>query len=137
MVLDGDLTEELRHIAFNFRSVMTGVNTAPPRWQTCLSNIVIQPPDIESVGFWATLRPSWGFAAAHEYILENFDEGSKAQADSMVNDLRSVFKELVEETKWMDSESKVKAEEKADLMLQQIGYPDWLVEVEKVDAFYW
>lgn len=120
MVLDGDLTEELRDIAFNFRAVMTGVNTASPRWQTCLS---------KAVG-------AWGFAAAHEYVLSNFDEGAKAQADSMVENLRSAFKELVEETDWMDSETQVKAEEKADLMLQLIGYPDWLVEVEKVDAYY-
>eukprot|EP00092_Neocalanus_flemingeri_P034170 GFUD01037162.1.p1 GENE.GFUD01037162.1~~GFUD01037162.1.p1 ORF type:complete len:770 (-),score=219.06 GFUD01037162.1:48-2252(-) len=120
MTLDGDLTEELRDIAFNFRAVMTGVNTATPRSNTCLAKSV----------------SAWGFAAAHEYVLSNFDEATKAQADSMVEDLRSAFKELVEETDWMDSETQVKAEEKADLMLQLIGYPDWLVDVEKVDGYY-
>ena len=120
MSLDGDLTQELRDIAFNFKSVMTGVATAPPRWNTCLS---------KAVG-------AWGFAAAHEYVLANFAEEAKAQADSMVEDLRSAFKELVEEAEWMDAETQVKAQEKADLMLQLIGYPDWLVEEEKVDGYY-
>merc|ERR1712168_1657734 len=79
---------------------------------------------------------AFGFAAAHEYIKANFDEGSKDQADAMVEDLRSAFKELVEETDWMDEATQEKAMTKADLMLQLIGYPDWLPDVEKVDSYY-
>jgi len=120
MMLDGDLTQELRDIAFNYRAVMTGVNTASPRWSTCLS---------KAVG-------AWGFAAAHEYVLANFDEAAKGQADGMVEDLRSAFKELVEEAVWMDGETQEKAKEKADMMLQLIGYPDWLVDAAKVDEYY-
>jgi len=115
-----DFTQELRDIAFNYQTVMTGVNTASPRWQTCVS---------EAVG-------GWGFAAAHEYVLANFDESAKAQADSMVEDLRASFKELVEETDWMDQETQAKAQEKADMMLQLIGYPDWLVDPKKVDEYF-
>merc|ERR1712123_265341 len=91
MSLAGDLTQEMRNIAFNYRAVMTGVDTASPRWSTCLS---------KAVG-------AWGFAAAHEYVLSNFDEAAKGQADSMVEDLRSAFKELVEETDWMVDSAKV------------------------------
>lgn len=120
MMLDGDLTQEMRDIAFNYRAVMTGVNTASPRWNTCLS---------KAVG-------AWGFAAAHEYVLANFDEAAKGQADGMVEDLRSAFKELVEEADWMDGETQEKAKEKADLMLQLIGYPDWLLDPAKVDEYY-
>jgi len=120
MSLAGDLTQEMRDIAFNYRAVMTGVDTASPRWSTCLS---------KAVG-------AWGFAAAHEYVLSNFDEAAKGQADSMVEDLRSAFKELVEETDWMDGETQEKAKEKADMMLQLIGYPDWLVDSAKVDEYF-
>lgn len=120
MSLAGDLTQEIRDIAFNYRAVLTGVDTAPPRWSTCLS---------KAVG-------AWGFAAAHEYVLSNFDEAAKGQADSMVEDLRAAFKELVEETDWMDSETQEKAKEKADMMLQLIGYPDWLVDTEQVDEYF-
>jgi len=120
MGLAGDLTQEMRDIAFNYRAVLTGVNTPSPRWSTCLS---------KAVG-------AWGFAAAHEYVLANFDEAAKGQADSMVEDLRSAFKELVEETDWMDSETQDKAKAKADMMLQLIGYPDWLVDTDQVDEYF-
>jgi len=120
MTLSADLTQEMRDIAFAYTSVLSGVTSPPPRWQTCVS---------KSVG-------AFGFAAAHEYIKENFEESAKAQADGMVEDLRSAFKELVEETDWMDEETQVKAMTKADLMLQLIGYPDWLPDPEKVDGYY-
>jgi len=118
--LAGDLTEEMRDLAFQYQAALTGVSSAPPRWQTCLS---------KSVG-------AWGFAAAHEYVLTNFDESAKAQADAMVEGLRAAFKELVEETDWMDGETQVSAKEKADQMLQLIGYPDWLLDPAAVDALY-
>merc|ERR1712106_350228 len=122
MSLAGDLTQEMRDIAFNYRAVMTGVDTASPRWSTCLS---------KAVG-------AWGFAAAHEYVLSNFDEAAKGQADSMVEDLRSAFKELVEETDWMDGETQEKAKAKADLIsLRMAPHRDiWLMHPAIVNAWY-
>ena len=54
----------------------------------------------------------------------------------MVEQLRAAFKELVSEAEWMDAETKVKAQEKADMMLQLIGYPDWLLDNAEVDKYY-
>jgi len=54
----------------------------------------------------------------------------------MVENLRAAFKELVTETDWMDAETQVKAQEKADMMLQLIGYPDWLKDNDAVDQYY-
>ena len=42
----------------------------------------------------------------------------------------------VGETDWMDADTQVKAGEKADQMLQLIGYPDWLPDSAKVDEYY-
>ena len=36
----------------------------------------------------------------------------------------------------MDADTQVKAGEKADQMLQLIGYPDWLPDSAKVDEYY-
>ena len=131
MLLSSDLTQEMRDIEYNYRAVLTGVNKASPRWSTCLTKAV-GPPPVTTI----TKPTGWGFAAAHEYVLSYFDVASKGQADRMVEDLRTAFKELVEETEWMDSETKEKAQEKADSMLQLIGYPDWLLDTAKVDQYY-
>jgi len=120
MQVNGELTKELRDIAFKFSSAMTGVTESPARWMTCTAKAV----------------NAFGFAAAHEYIKANFAEESKAQADAMVENLRSAFKELVSETDWMDSATQAKAAEKADQMLQLIGYPDWLTDASQVDGYY-
>ena len=131
MLLSSDLTQEMRDIAYNYRAVLTGVNKASPRWSTCLTKAV-GPPPVTTLA-----KPTvWGFAAAHEYVRSYFDEASKEQADRMVDGLRTAFKELVEETEWMDSETQEKAKEKADLMLQFIGYPDWLMDNAQVDEYY-
>ena len=55
----------------------------------------------------------------------------------MVEDLRAAFKELVTETDWMDADTQVKAQQKADMMLQLIGYPDWLLDNDRVDQYFW
>jgi len=120
MQVNGELTKELRDIAFKFSSAMTGVTEAPARWMTCTAKAV----------------NAFGFAAAHEYIKANFAEESKADADAMVENLRSAFKELVSETDWMDAATQAKAAEKADQMLQLIGYPDWLTDPTEVDSYY-
>jgi len=120
MPLNGEMTEELRDIAFKFSSAMTGVTEKAARWMTCTAKAV----------------NAFGFAAAHEYVKANFAEESKAQADAMVEDLRAAFKELVSESEWMDAATQERAAKKADQMLQLIGYPDWLTDPSKVDEYY-
>ena len=121
MSFAGDLTQEMRDAAWKYQSTTSGIEIQAPRWQTCLSKSV----------------NAFGFAAAHEYVIANFDDSAKSQADAMVENLRAAFKELVEETDWMDAETQVKAQEKADQMLQLIGYPDWLLDNSEVDKYYW
>ena len=62
-----DLTQEMRDIAWKYQSSTSGVEQPPPRWQTCLS---------KSVG-------AFGFAAAHEYVIANFEESAKEQVRMM------------------------------------------------------
>ena len=59
----GDLTQEMRDIAWQYQSSTSGVATQAPRWQTCLSKSV----------------NAFGFAAAHEYVIANFEESAKAE----------------------------------------------------------
>ena len=77
MSFAGDLTQELRDIAWKYQSATSGVDTPSPRWQTCLSKSV----------------NAFGFAAAHEYVLANFEESAKAQADAMVENLRACHRD--------------------------------------------
>jgi len=120
MKIASETNQAMRDAAFKYNSVMTGVTSAPERWQTCTA---------KATGLW-------GFAAAHEYIMRYFDSSAKAETEAMVEDLRSAFKELVGETDWMDSETQKQAMNKADQMLQLMAYPDWLTHEEDLDNYY-
>lgn len=115
--------KELGDIQFKFASTLYGTTQAPPRWSVCVSNS-------------ASDYNGFGFAVAHEYIKENFNEQAKQEADEMVTNLRTAFKELVGESLWMDLETQGKAKEKVDLMLQLLGYPEWVASEQGIDEFY-
>lgn len=62
MSFAGDLTQALRDAAWKYQSATSGIEIQAPRWQSCLSKSV----------------NAFGFAAAHEYVLTNFEESAKA-----------------------------------------------------------
>lgn len=46
------------------------------------------------------------------------------------------FRGLLEETTWIDSETKMLAEEKLDAMTLRIGYPDFILNPEQLNDRY-
>ena len=76
MSFAADLNQEMRDIAWKYQQATSGVEVQAPRWQTCLSKSV----------------NAFGFAAAHEYVIANFEESAKEAADAMVENLRAAFK---------------------------------------------
>lgn len=54
----------------------------------------------------------------------------------MVADIRAEFVKILQKTDWMDKVTKQNALEKASSMKAYIGYPDELLEEEKVEKFY-
>jgi len=115
--------QELQDIKFAFDSVLSGQASATPRWSTCVAEVAS-----ESSGF--------AYAVGQVYINEYFDDATKAKANLLVNDIRSAFVDLLDESVWMDTETQVLAKEKAELIVQLVGYPDWLPDNVELDNFY-
>lgn len=44
----------------------------------------------------------------------------------MIANIRNAFIDIVSQTTWMDSDSKMKAIEKAKAISEKIGYPDYI-----------
>jgi len=44
----------------------------------------------------------------------------------MIQDIQNAFDSLVDESDWMDDETKTLAREKAAAMKQFLAYPDWI-----------
>lgn len=54
----------------------------------------------------------------------------------MIQSIRDAFNELLNENHWMDDQTRIVAKEKADAMLEQIGYPDFLMDPEELEKEY-
>lgn len=70
------------------------------------------------------------------FVREKFDGESKQQAEEIFNEIRKAFKENLKNLSWMDEETKAMAEEKADLISGMFGFPDYILDPEKLDDKY-
>ena len=123
------LTPEARKISQKFYKLITGVKVNKPRWRTCL----------EEVGFDTGAGGKFAVAVSSmyaRYVYNTVGEGSKKEVLDMTDYVRKAFDMLLDELKWMDSETKKKAKKKLTNMKQFMAYPDESLDKDKVDGFY-
>lgn len=77
-----------------------------------------------------------GFAVGAMFVREVFHGDSKPQAEEMINEIRSAFKENLRQLSWMDKETKTLAEEKADAISDMIGFPSYILVPAQLDEKY-
>jgi putative endopeptidase len=126
--LDGaaaSLSKDFRdaHFAF-YDKVLSGRKKPQERWRTMVE----------------TIDNGLGELLGQLYVERYFPPDAKQRMLSLVNNLKSVYKERIERLDWMSPQTKEKALEKLAKFTVKIGYPDkWKnyddVEISK-DAFY-
>lgn len=95
--------------AFHFQSgVLTGIQQAPPRWETC-ANYVDRD-----------LSDDLGQAYSAKY----FPPEAKRRMQALVENLRAALREQLQNSDWMQPETKNLAIAKLNALQVQIGYPD-------------
>ncbi|CAF3718768.1 unnamed protein product [Adineta steineri] len=105
-----NLPQHLRILRERFIRVIGGTTAEPPRTITC-GNFV---------------NGNMGFAVSKLYIKKYFDETARSESLEMINNIRSAFIGMVNQSTWMDMTSQSRAIEKALAIDQKIGYPDYL-----------
>ncbi|GMT15487.1 hypothetical protein PFISCL1PPCAC_6784 [Pristionchus fissidentatus] len=112
-----DRYEAVRH---ELNRVMSGQQMQSPRWKEC------------------TQVPSTFFplAAGALYVGEHFNKNDKLEAQAMIANIRKSFIEIVLTNDWMDQETKQIAIDKANAMVQLIGYPELITDPAKLDEKY-
>jgi predicted metalloendopeptidase len=80
----------------DFKRVMTGQQQKSPRWKKCTESVTM---DLET-------------ASGALYVDEHFDVTDKQEAVEMVKNLRDSFLEMLNQTDWMDNQTKTTAIEK-------------------------
>ena len=77
-----------------------------------------------------------GFAIGANYVETHFDQRAKSDMQEMIVQLKMAFSSLVEESIWMDTETKINTLEKAAAMKEYIGFPDWINNRTTLDLAY-
>ena len=54
----------------------------------------------------------------------------------MISNLKAAFKKLVDESSWMDADTKIIAGEKVDAMREFVAYPDWIRNTTALENYY-
>lgn len=77
-----------------------------------------------------------GFAIGSRFIEETFDSQAKIDVQEMIRHLKVAFSSLVEESDWIDQETKINALEKAAEIKEYVGYPDWIANKTTLELAY-
>ncbi|XP_071839766.1 endothelin-converting enzyme 1-like isoform X1 [Apostichopus japonicus] len=116
----GFLSEDFRQADDDFQSVLSGAKDSQPKWRTCITDT----------------DEALGFALGALFVKESFQGGSKEIAAEMVEKVRSAFKRNLPDLDWMDEETRTAAKQKANAILDLIGFPNFILDEEKLDKFY-
>jgi predicted metalloendopeptidase len=77
-----------------------------------------------------------GMAVSPAIIYPEFLSQSKPKIEKIFENLRNAFTLLVHKVKWMDKRAKEETIKKVDNMKSLIGFPEWLFNKTRVNAYY-
>ncbi|XP_050526438.1 endothelin-converting enzyme homolog isoform X1 [Daktulosphaira vitifoliae] len=114
------LSKVFRDAYKGLRKALLGSEGGEEPWRYCIS-------DTNNV---------LGFALGALYVRDVFHGHSKKLAKEMINEIRTSFKENFKNLKWMDKETLIEAEKKADAITDMIGFPDYIMDSDQLDEKY-
>ncbi|XP_050440640.1 endothelin-converting enzyme homolog [Adelges cooleyi] len=114
------LSKVFRDAYKGLRKVLLGSEGGEEPWRYCIS-------DTNNV---------LGFALGALYVRDVFHGQSKKLAEEMINEIRTSFKENFKNLDWMDKETLIEAEKKADAITDMIGFPDYIMDSNQLDEKY-
>ncbi|XP_050499476.1 neprilysin-4-like [Diabrotica virgifera virgifera] len=121
LALDGDA-----HSRKLMEDYFAGINVQIyPRKEYCARKIM------DSTG-----TAGLAFAVAYGYQLNHFNVNNYQEVIQLIEDLTDSFRELIQNTTWMDTQSKEDAVAKLQRMIMILGHPDISYDKENLDKFY-
>jgi putative endopeptidase len=113
------LNSELVNESFRFNStVLQGVKEMRPRWKRCLT----------------LTDNAVGEILGQAYVRKNFTPAAKTRALEMVRNIRAELRARLGTLTWMSEETKTKAYDKLDSIVNKIGYPDKWRDYSRLEA---
>ncbi|XP_031844410.2 neprilysin-4 isoform X2 [Nomia melanderi] len=115
-----NLDDRFQDAKQKFYYILFGREQAPSRWKNCVAQV----------------NSNMGMAVGSMFVKKYFDEKSKNDTLSMTREIQRAFRELLNQTSWIDDETKELATEKVNAMLLRIGYPDFILQPKLLNKGY-
>ncbi|KAL3861160.1 hypothetical protein ACJMK2_007225 [Sinanodonta woodiana] len=77
-----------------------------------------------------------GFALGAMFVREAFTGDSKEKAEKMIQEVKTAFKKNLPSLSWMDDKTREAAVEKANAVIDLIGFPEYILNRTKLDKEY-
>lgn len=77
-----------------------------------------------------------GFATGAVYVRGTGQEGNVDSIQKLISYVRGAFKEFILHKYWIDSKTRLKAEQKVDSIISKISYPSYILNTTFLDTYY-
>lgn len=114
------LSKPFQDVKKEFLKVLSGASGEEEQWRYCTS-------DTENV---------IGFAVGAMFVRETFHGESKNSAEVMIADIKEAFIGNLPSLKWMDPQTRAAAVEKANSVVDMIGFPEFILNATQLDDRY-
>ncbi|KAG2462801.1 endothelin-converting enzyme-like 1 isoform X1 [Polypterus senegalus] len=120
VALSEHLSTPFRDAIHDFSREIDGTEQQLERSRTCLNQA----------------NKHFGMALGALFVGEYFTSSSKIKVQQLVEDIKHSLDNRLQELDWMDDKTKEAARAKLRHMMVMIGYPDFLLRPEAIDAEY-
>lgn len=114
------LSKPFREAKKEFSEVLSGVSGREDEWRYCIT-------DTDSV---------LGFALGALFVKNAFHGESKETAEKMIDEVKTAFKNNLPFLDWMDAKTRAAAVDKANAVVDMIGFPQYITNVTQLDKEY-
>ncbi|RUS88407.1 hypothetical protein EGW08_003803 [Elysia chlorotica] len=111
---------EFQLASLELSRVMDGSSVLTDRWRFCVEQA----------------REAVGFAGSALFVDKHFDQDRKAKMTEALENIRLEFIGLLDHVTWLDQSTRSRLKDKARAMSLRIGYPDMIMDVDKLDSHY-
>ncbi|XP_035742254.1 endothelin-converting enzyme homolog isoform X1 [Vespa mandarinia] len=102
------------------RKALVGSEGREEQWRYCVTDTNTQ----------------MGFAVGAMFVREVFHGKSKPMAEQMIDEIRRAFTKNLKNLEWMDADTRMAAEQKANAITDMIGFPDFILNPSDLDERY-
>jgi len=114
----GVLNDALEQEEFGFsRRILTGAKEQLPRWRRCTDLV----------------DRTLGDALGEVFVKKHFPPAAKKRMDELVENVRATLREELENSSWMDAETRKNAIAKLNAFRAKVGYPERWRDYSKVN----